>query len=98
VGRVLRLLWVERELRVLPARLRRRERAGGDHLAVVYAAFPLGKPGGMVYPVALKNGCAWVDAVVDDPDLDSVPGGAERGRAHIWSAPISCGLRSSSGR
>src|SRR3954447_17734004 len=27
--------------------------------AVVHAVFPLGKPGGIVNPLGLKNGCVW---------------------------------------
>src|SRR5581483_846442 len=65
---------------------------------VVKAVSPFGNPAGIVYPAGLKNGCAWSTPSSMIPIFTPLPAVSNAGSSHIRLAPISCGLRSRSGR
>ena len=78
VRAVLRLLRVERQLRVAPVRARRRERARDDHLGRRVGRVALRVAGGHREAGRREERMRLVDAVVDHADLDPVARGRER--------------------
>ena len=64
-------------------------------LAVVYAAWPFGKPSGIVYPDGSKNACFWstpssmIPILIPAPAFPSVEPGRSRARMVAASGPAS---------
>ena len=78
VGGVLRLLRVERQLRVAPVGARGRERARDDHLRRRVGGVALRISGGHREARRREERMRLVDAVVDHADLDPVARGRQR--------------------
>ena len=93
VGGVLGVHRVERQRRVLPDGARRGERARDDHLRRREARIAFREARRIGEAARVEEDVRPVEPVVDDPDLDSVPGGGERrppdlGRADQLRRPV----------